>query len=65
MLTIDKLFHFAGGSILGKGFELLGLSTTDNAIASFGLMVAKEATDSVFCWVDILWGVTGWIVTVL
>jgi len=65
MLTIDKLFHYAGGQILGKGFELLGLSTTDNAIASLVLMVGKEATDSVFCLYDLAFGIAGWIVVVL
>jgi len=28
MLTIDKLFHYAGGQILGKGFNIIGLDVS-------------------------------------
>ena len=65
MLTIDKLFHYAGGQILGKGFNIIGLDVSQNALISGLIMTGKELTDSVFCLWDLGFGVAGWIVTVL
>jgi hypothetical protein len=64
-MRVDLLYHYIGGSIIGKGFELLGLSTTDNAILTGILTVGKELADPVFCWADLLFSTAGWIVTVL
>jgi hypothetical protein len=60
MLTIDKLFHYIGGQGLHKIFDFVGLTKTDNALVSGGIMVAKELTDSVFCWWDLAFGAFGW-----
>ena len=64
-LGIDKIWHVLAGEALYKGFNFLGLSVQDNAIASGVIMVAKEATDSVFCTWDIAFGIVGWLIGVL
>ena len=65
-LGIDKLWHVLAGEAMYKGFNFLGLSLQDNAIASGAIMIVKEATDATgFDLWDIAFGFGGWILGVL
>ena len=66
-MRVDLLYHYAFGQVLGWFNQtVLHLSTTDNAIVSQGLMVAKELTDKTgFDVLDIVAGSLGWAVQVL
>ena len=61
-MRIDLLYHYLAGQVLHKGFEFIGLSTTDNAIASGVVMVGKECIDKSFDVLDLAFGILGWIV---
>lgn len=60
-MRIDLLYHYISGQVLHKGFEIIGFSTSDNAIASGVVMVGKECIDKSFDVVDIAFGVLGWL----
>ena len=61
MLRIDLVYHYIGGQVLNKGFEFLGLTTSDNAIVSTGIMVGKECFDKSFDVLDLGAGILGWL----
>jgi hypothetical protein len=48
--------------VLHKGFDILGLDITQNAVASGVVMVGKELTDVSFDLLDLAFGIAGWIV---
>jgi hypothetical protein len=61
-MRVDLLYHYLSGQILHKGFDILGLGITDNALASGAVMVGKELTDASFDWLDLAFSIVGWIV---
>lgn len=60
-MRVDLLYHYIAGQVLHKGFEILGLSTGDNAVISGVVMVGKELTDKSFDLLDLGIGLLGWI----
>lgn len=60
-MRVDLLYHFMAGQVLNKGFEIIGFSTSDNAIASGIVMVGKECFDKSFDILDLAFGIVGWI----
>jgi hypothetical protein len=61
-MRVDLLYHYFAGQCLNKGFDIIGLGITDNALASGVVMVGKELTDMSFDWLDLAFSIVGWIV---
>ena len=60
-MRVDLLYHYLAGQVLHKGFDIIGLDITQNAVASGIVMVGKELTDASFDWLDLAFGIVGWI----
>ena len=60
-MRVDLLYHFMAGQVLHKGFDIIGLDITQNALASGVVMVGKELTGASFDWLDLAFGIIGWV----
>jgi hypothetical protein len=61
-MRVDLLYHYIGGQVLHKGFDIIGLDITQNAVISGVVMVTKELSDASFDWLDLAFGIVGWLV---